>query len=168
MEQFYVYAYLDSRKPGHYSFSGLSFLYEPIYIGLDSNKRYIDHLREAKRHEHIPKSSKTNILLFRKLRKCIVLGIECTPIILKKNLSLEVAKATEREFIKEIGRIDIETGTLCNFTDGGEGAFNLSEETRKKMSLSAKARGFNGGGCNSPEALENIRKAIYGYFRKYP
>ena len=36
----YVYAYLDPRKPGKYSYKGLnvSFLYEPFYIGKGKNR----------------------------------------------------------------------------------------------------------------------------------
>lgn len=48
----------------------------------------------------------------------------------------------EREFIKLYGRRDLNLGTLCNFTDGGEGNQNMpkrkcSEETKLKMSLSS-------------------------------
>lgn len=53
-------------------------------------------------------------------------------------------KEKEKEFIALYGRKDLDKGTLCNLTDGGEGTHGLivSEETRKKMSASLKGRVF--------------------------
>lgn len=39
----------------------------------------------------------------------------------------------EIEFIKYYGRSDLKLGTLCNLRDGGQGGFNLSIESRKKI-----------------------------------
>lgn len=44
----------------------------------------------------------------------------------------------EVEHIKKFGRKDLKTGTLVNFTDGGEGIPNCSDEIRKKLSDSHK------------------------------
>lgn len=46
----------------------------------------------------------------------------------------------EKEFIKLYGRKDLNLGTLCNFTDGGEGKEGVlhSKETKLKQSISAK------------------------------
>lgn len=46
----------------------------------------------------------------------------------------------EKEFIKLYGRKDLDLGTLCNFTNGGEGKEGVlhSEETKLKQSISAK------------------------------
>lgn len=59
-------------------------------------------------------------------------------IILESN-DLSFIKQKEIEFITLYGRQDLGKGTLVNFTDGGDGLNGLkhSEETRKKMSLSA-------------------------------
>lgn len=46
----------------------------------------------------------------------------------------------EIELIKQYGRIDLKTGILCNMTDGGEGCFNLSNESRLKISISNKGK----------------------------
>ncbi len=49
--------------------------------------------------------------------------------------SLSFIKEKEREFIKMYGRINLQTGTLCNLTDGGEGINNIivSQDTRDKL-----------------------------------
>ena len=46
---YYTYVYLDTRKSGFYSYSGLNnerfvFNYEPFYIGKGKNNRFKDHL----------------------------------------------------------------------------------------------------------------------------
>ena len=53
--------------------------------------------------------------------------------ILAKNLSAEDAYELEILLIKEYGRRDLKTGTLCNLTEGGEGCREISEITIKKM-----------------------------------
>jgi hypothetical protein len=60
--------------------------------------------------------------------------------VLVDNISREHALEKEIEFIKLYGRINTGTGTLCNLTDGGEGACKsiVSEETRRKKSLRFK------------------------------
>ena len=47
MEEFYVYIYLDPRKPGKYTYEDLCFLYEPFYIGKGKNNRIDGHLYES-------------------------------------------------------------------------------------------------------------------------
>jgi len=44
--KFYNYIYLDSTKPGRFTYPGLyiSFLYEPFYVGKGTKKRYISHI----------------------------------------------------------------------------------------------------------------------------
>lgn len=66
--------------------------------------------------------------------------------ILLENLTLDELREKEIEFIKLYGRIDIDTGTLANLTDGGEGTLNCkgnlgkkhSNETKNKISNSKK------------------------------
>jgi hypothetical protein len=48
-------------------------------------------------------------------------------------LSWEDACAKEKEFIKIYGRRDLGLGTLCNLTDGADGAKNLPNEIRQKI-----------------------------------
>lgn len=58
--------------------------------------------------------------------------------ILKLEEGLTEQEVFEREkyWIKRIGRRDLGMGPLVNFTDGGEGASNISEELRNKKSKS--------------------------------
>ncbi len=60
--------------------------------------------------------------------------------IVLNDLTWEEACIKEIEFIKLYGRKDLNEGTLCNLTDGGEGVINPSKESRKKMSNSHKGK----------------------------
>lgn len=63
-------------------------------------------------------------------------------IIHRDNLSEAEAHRIERDLIRSIGRRDLGTGPLCNFTEGGEGSSGrqLSEESRKKMSIAKRGK----------------------------
>lgn len=54
--------------------------------------------------------------------------------IIQENLSWKDACIEEIKFIKKYGRNDLGLGNLVNMTDGGDGQYNPSKETRKKMS----------------------------------
>jgi hypothetical protein len=71
--------------------------------------------------------------------------------ILFDDLTLDEAREKEKEFIKIYGRRDCGTGTLCNHTDGGEGAngriYKPTQETiekirLKRIGLPSKKRGI--------------------------
>ena len=103
-KDFYTYAYLRSKT------SKTAEAGTPYYIGKGhGNRAYGYHRRTP-----VPKD-KSKI------------------IILKENLSEQEAFAYEKEMIKFYGRKDLGTGILMNWTDGGEGTSNPSQETRRRM-----------------------------------
>jgi hypothetical protein len=53
--------------------------------------------------------------------------------ILLDDITKEEAIKKEIEFIQIYGRRDLGLGTLCNLTDGGEGASNMSEEGKERL-----------------------------------
>ena len=59
---YYVYVYLNPLKKGNFSFLenciGISFDYEPFYIGRGKNNRYLDHIKESKKHSDFKKDGK--------------------------------------------------------------------------------------------------------------
>jgi hypothetical protein len=60
--------------------------------------------------------------------------------ILFDNLSWDQAKEKEKEFIKIYGRRDLNSGTLVNMTDGGDGNINPSLSRRLKMADESRNR----------------------------
>lgn len=81
---FYVYIYLDPRKPGNYNYLDYNFKFEPFYVGKGTKNRMYDHLHEDEITTH-------NIFKLRKIKKIIKDGF--IPIILKikENITEEEA-----------------------------------------------------------------------------
>lgn len=142
---FYTYAYL--RENG-----------TPYYIGKGKGKRAFE-----KKGRKIAVPPRERILF------------------LKTGLTEEEAFHHEIYMIFVYGRKDSGSGILYNYTDGGEGlsGFKPSDETRAKVSQSllgnTRRRGKpnsletrlkisenNKGKKRSPEAVENIKKALQG------
>lgn len=98
---------------------------EIFYIGIGTG----DNFKRSRN-----KSTRNN--LWKKITSKTSYEIE----IIYKNLSHSDACELEMLLISEYGRIDLKTGSLCNLTDGGEGLLNISNEHRKKISLSSKNR----------------------------
>jgi len=124
---FYIYVYLDTRKPGKFIYGDYCFLYEPFYVGKGKGKRLMI-------------ISNRSYYFKNKINKIKVSGLELLVLKLKENLNEEESFILESELIKLIGRKDLNEGSLINFTDGGEGASGCipSEETRKLMSEKRK------------------------------
>jgi hypothetical protein len=79
--------------------------------------------------------------------------------IVHKDLSKAEAIKCEIAYISLFGRIDKKTGTLVNKTAGGDGALDMSDETKEKLSKALKGRK---NGPPSEETRRKISKANKG------
>lgn len=155
---FYVYVYLDPRKPGNFTYGEYSFDYEPFYVGKGYGERSTNHLKGNKYNKHFDNKIK-------KIRK------ECghNPFIIpyKDNLLEHNALKLEMNIITTIGRYDLKKGPLCNLTNGGDGqsGFVFSSKMIEKMSKSHIGHTpWNKGktGIYSKETLNNWSKKRKG------
>lgn len=110
--EFYVYIYYDPSRNK-----------EPIYVGKGKNDRAWKHLKSIKKHPFI---QRLNYMKEHNIKP--IIGIY-------SGLDEEFAFLLEMELISKFGRKDLNRGPLLNLTDGGDGSINVSQETRKKMSL---------------------------------
>jgi len=167
MNEFYNYIYLDPRKPGHYTYESISFLYEPFYIGKGKNNRYLDHIKYDHRN-----TLKNNVV-----KKILKEGydLEKYIVIVYNNLSEQEAFNNEIFLIKEIGRRITNDGSLCNMDEGGKGSDTIShhpnkDEIIKKIITTAKKNGNTHKGKTyedlygdrAEEQRKKRRKALLG------
>jgi len=131
---FYVYVYLDPRKPGEYQYGYYSFDYESFYVGKGTERRYKRHLWD---------STPSNKCFKSKIKK-IQRETGNDPIIrkLKDELLSDVACNLEIDMIEVIGRRDLQKGPLLNMTSGGDngnpGHIQTEEWQRKIIEKTAK------------------------------
>ncbi len=96
--------------------------------------------------------------------------------IILENLTWKEAIKKEIEFIKYYGRINLNTGTLSNLTDGGDGTKNkiISLETKNRMSESKKGTKLSEetkrkisklhtGRIKSEDEIKKLSKALLGH-----
>ena len=136
---FYVYIYLDPRKPGNYEYGKLKFDYEPYYVGKGSYKRLENHIVIAK--GIINKKIKGNFgPTINKTIKILREGYIPIGIKVYTNLYEDTSFRLEKCLIKIIGRKDLVLGPLTNLTDGGDGrsGYVPSDITRKILSNNMK------------------------------
>lgn len=129
MDNYYVYAFLDPRTSGHYTYGEYTFSHEPFYIGKGSGSRIQAHFWTRNLRCKHPKNSKIKKLLFHGLY----------PVIVKLHESLSESQAFEKETqaIITVGRKDQQLGPLLNLYEGGHGS-SKSEATRQKISKTKK------------------------------
>lgn len=143
MNNWYVYRHIRLDKN------------QPFYIGIGNKKDY------ARAYEF--NKDKRNIVWNRIYNKTKI-QID----ILFDNLSKEEAANKEREFISIYGRKDLNTGILCNMTDGGDGILNCkrSEETKRKLRLQKLGKNNpHYGKSPSIETIEKRREKLIGQKR---
>lgn len=104
MNIYYVYAYLRNKD------SKTAKAGTPYYIGKGKDNRAWEQHRVNGKGVHTPKDKLQIVLL-------------------EQNLTNLGACAIERRMIRWYGRKDLESGILHNKTDGGEGSWNVSQET---------------------------------------
>lgn len=174
-DQFYVYAYLDPRKPGTFTYADISFDYEPFYIGKGKGNRFTVHLVEK---------SSGNRHKYNKIQSIRKIGAEPIVLKIKEDLTEEEAWDYEYSLIESIGRSVFKTGPLTNLKDGGAGGFTHinkeglltflikkhgEEEGQKRYqdireSSAQKLRGQK----RSPEQVEALKKAQAKRYLEHP
>lgn len=119
MTPYFIYVFLDPRKPGKFAYPtmGLYCLYEPYYLGKGKHRRIEKHFFNCE----LKRTS--NLIKTRKIVKIKDAGYDPKDyvIIFQVDLSEAVALSLEIDYIKIIGRIVDGTGPLANITIGGEG-----------------------------------------------
>jgi hypothetical protein len=155
--RFYVYVYLDPRKPGKYVYDGVNvcFLYEPFYVGKGTGKRIKNHFKPTVLNDGTFKSN-----VFKKILEDSQRPI---PLKLFNDINDQQSKDAEVKLIKEIGRIKLGTGPLTNLTDGGDGSYGFkhTEESRSKIGNRYYPKGsehFGYGKLIAPDVIEKMRE----------
>jgi len=134
---FYVYIYLDPRKPGNYEYDDYCFLYEPFYVGKGSGNRMFEHLGNYELSKNSFKSNKIKNILYSGHTPYIIKIIE--------NIEDEdYSYNLEEKIIKTIGRISTNNGPLVNLKEGGKGGLSgyiyTDEQLKQKSIISKKVQ----------------------------
>ncbi|QBX06642.1 homing endonuclease [Burkholderia phage BcepSaruman] len=136
--EFYVYALLDPRKPGSYSYKlargkTIEFEFEPFYIGKGKGTRMWQHTSESRKATR-PTRKHT------KVRKIEGAGLDVIVQRLSSDLIEAVAFAAEDLIIESIGRY-ADGGILTNASAGGAGSSGYKHTEEARMKMSAAGRG---------------------------
>ncbi len=147
---YYVYALLDSSKPGLFTYGEFKFEYEPFYVGKGKGKR----IKETIYDKSCFKRNKIN-----KLKKD---DIKIISIKVIDSLTNEEAILKEIYIISLIGRRDLKLGPLVNTTDGGDGRNNSKHSDIVKEKISNNRRGKGIGWKHKKETLIEMSKKQIG------
>lgn len=138
--KYYVYVFLDPRRPGNYQYGEHRFDYEPFYVGKGKGDRIKNHV-SAYRLRVDKNRIKTS-----KLKKIIAAGFNPLNYVskIKQNLLEGDALEFERSLIALIGRLDKKKGPLANLRDGGGSAglnlFGIKGQTYEQFYGKEKAK----------------------------
>ena len=117
----------------------------PFYIGIGSDANYYRATRKSQRSE---------------FWKRIVSKTPYEVEIIVDYLTWEQALEKEKEFIQLYGRRDLNTGTLVNLTDGGDGILGYIPTKEMKEKLSNHFKG------KTPNLTDSERKKRSELFKK--
>ena len=143
MNNWYVYRHIRLDKN------------QPFYIGIGNKKDY-------KRAYEFKSDKRNNIW------NAIYCKTQIEVEILFDNITKQEAADKEKEFIRLYGRVDNNTGILCNMTDGGDGILNAkrSLETREKLRQGKLGSKNPAYGKKQPlEIIEKRRNKVLGQKR---
>lgn len=126
--KYYVYVFLDPRKPGKYTYEDLIFNFEPYYVGRGFGKRCSSHFKPS------VLSAEKHTIKVKKIQKIINEGYDPKKYILKvyTNISYTDSIEKEQKLILLIGKIIDKTGPLSNYADGQSDVFHLSSKMKGK------------------------------------
>ena len=131
---YYVYCYMDPRKPGRYYYDGINvcFLWEPFYIGCGKGTRVNEHLSNYELNSE--KRINHNRIKNKKFKDILSENLKPISSILFNNLKKDLSRKIEISLIDKIGRIIKKNGPLANISDGGDGGDNMKylDPERKK------------------------------------
>ncbi len=123
----------------------------PFYVGKGKGRRYLSHLKHQSKFDgNKHKKNKINEIL----NNYLVPIIE----IISSGLTEDDAFILEKDTIEKYGRLNNQTGILCNMTDGGEGQSGWipSIDYREKMSKSTS--GEKNGMYGKTHTIESRKK----------
>ena len=123
---YYVYIFLDQRKPGFWKYNNLEFNYQPFYVGKGKNYRIKSHFSPTELKKKYFKSNKINSIINETGELPIHYRIF-------ENLSEKEAYEIEIEIIKFFGKESDNTGILTNLSDGGDGSRTTRKNAWKKV-----------------------------------
>lgn len=160
MDEYYVYCYLDPRKPGNFIYENLKFDHEPFYIGKGIGKRINEHVRisQIKRDKNKHKSNK--------IQKILIDNLKPIKIKIYSNLNENDALIKEMEIINLIGRMDMNKGPLTNLTNGGENNWvrfkDLGLEKQQEIRERNSKRMKENNPMKNPEVAKKCAKSKTG------
>ncbi len=166
IKEFFVYALLDPRKPGNYTYSfggvDVEFDHEPYYIGKGNGDRVTSHFSDCSLNKMSFKNNKINKIISEGYDKNTM---KEHTLIVMKTLDEDECFIYEIGFISEIGRQDTKLGTLTNKTDGGDGSsgYRHTDDAKRRISEGALGNTYNVGRVATDEAKQNISKALMGH-----